>query len=92
MNVGNDNVEGVMEETADIADTVEDLNELDVEYIAEIMEKTARTTRMSKFVSNNIGIHEVYDTVCKIFKDFFSFLTKISSRVLTSEIIKFNNT
>ena len=30
MNVGNDNVEGVMEETADIADTVEILYEFDV--------------------------------------------------------------
>ena len=74
MNVGNDNVEGVMEETADIADTVEDLNELDVEYIAEIMEKTARTTRMSKFVSSNLFKMKCTRYLTKIF--FITFFSK----------------
>ncbi|KAK3102670.1 hypothetical protein FSP39_013054 [Pinctada imbricata] len=51
MTVGEDNVEGVMEETADITESVDDLNELDVEYIAEIMKKTANTARIGKFVA-----------------------------------------
>lgn len=50
MEIEENNLESVMEETAEIADTVEELQEADLEYINEIMEKSAISNGKSGFV------------------------------------------
>lgn len=53
MEIEENNLESVIEETAEIADTVEDFKEIDLEYINEIMEKSAISNGKSRFVSNS---------------------------------------
>lgn len=50
MEIEENNLESVIEETAEIADTVEELQEADLEYINEIMEKSAISNGISRFV------------------------------------------
>ncbi|XP_022298170.2 uncharacterized protein LOC111107321 [Crassostrea virginica] len=51
MEIEENNLESVIEETAEIADTVEELQEADLEYINEIMEKSAISNGISRFVA-----------------------------------------
>lgn len=51
MEIEENNLESVIEETAEIADTVEDFKEIDLEYINEIMEKSAISNGKSRFVT-----------------------------------------
>ena len=44
------NIEGILEETADIMDHFEDITGLDMGYIAEIMEKTTNIARLPQLV------------------------------------------
>lgn len=56
MEIEENNLESVIEETAEIADTVKDFKEIDLEYISEIMEKTAISNGKSRFVCSLLYI------------------------------------
>ena len=57
MEIEENNLESVIEETAEIADTVEELQEADLEYINEIMEKSAISNGKSRFVCRQYNIN-----------------------------------
>ena len=57
MEIEENNLESVIEETAEIADTVEELQEADLEYINEIMEKSAISNGKSRFVCRQCNIN-----------------------------------
>ncbi|XP_069101076.1 uncharacterized protein [Argopecten irradians] len=54
MDMEDDNVEGIMEETASIVEKVEEMTALDVDYIADIMDKTVKVHKITKEVGMNV--------------------------------------
>jgi len=51
-----DNVESIMEETADIVEDVKEMTYLDVDYIADILDKTVNVKKITRKVRDSLGI------------------------------------
>lgn len=55
MDMEDDNVEGIMEETASIVEKVEEMTATDVDYIADIMDKTVKILKITKEVGSHFS-------------------------------------
>ncbi|XP_060082233.1 uncharacterized protein LOC132561550 [Ylistrum balloti] len=54
MDMEDNNVEGIMQETASIVEKVEEMTAVDVDYIADIMDKTVNVHKITKEVGMNV--------------------------------------
>ncbi|OWF34702.1 uncharacterized protein LOC110443881 [Mizuhopecten yessoensis] len=85
MDMEDDNVEGIMEETASIVEKVEEMTATDIDYIAEIMDKTVNVHKITKEIGMNVM--KTMDKVMNIDEDELEKANEVSqasNRILKS--------